>query len=68
MKIDKIKLSCEMFKAGITSGKQLAEVAGVSVNTISRINNGNAATINTIGRLAKALGVDPTELIETREA
>ncbi|WP_283608353.1 helix-turn-helix domain-containing protein [Faecalispora anaeroviscerum] len=67
MRIDKLKLAYAMLKAGIDSSKKLAEVAQVSVNTISRILNGGSAKVPTVRKIAAALNVDPMELIE-REA
>ncbi len=43
----------------------LSAESGVHRNTISRIENGNAeARTSTIRKLAKALGVEPTELVK----
>lgn len=64
MRINKNKLALAMLNAGITSIKELATVSGVSINTISRSNNGGTVKLPTLGRIAKALGVDPAELME----
>lgn len=64
MRISKNKFGIAMLNAGITSIKELAAVAGVSINTISRSNNGGTVKLATLGRIAKALGVDPAELLE----
>lgn len=64
MKISISKLSVAMVNAGIDSSKRLAEVAGVSVNTISRLRNGGSAKITTLWRLAEALGVSPSDILE----
>lgn len=64
MKISISKLSVAMVNAGIDSSKRLAEVAGVSVNTISRLRNGGSAKITTLRRLAEALGVSPSDILE----
>ena len=53
-----------MFRAGITSHKDLAERAGVSVNTVSRLVNGGSAKLPTLRALCNTLGVDVTEIIE----
>ena len=53
-----------MLNAGISSIKELAAVSGVSINTISRSNNGGSVKLPTLGRIAKALGVDPAELLK----
>lgn len=43
--------------------KQLSDCSGVGTATISRIERGYEAHPATIGKLAKALHIDPTELI-----
>ncbi len=63
-RISKRALSVAMISAGVGSAKDLAAMSGVSVNTISRSNNGGAVKLDTLGRIAKALGVDPAELLE----
>lgn len=46
--------------------RELAEEAGVSKDTIWRLENGHsAAHPSTIRKLAKALGVQPKELVRT---
>jgi len=64
MRISKSKLALAMLNAGITSIKELAAVSGVSINTISRCNNGGMVKLPTLQRLAAALGVSPAELME----
>ena len=63
MRISKNKLALAMLNAGITSIRDLA-AAGVSINTISRSNNGGTVKIPTLQRIAAALGVDPAGLLE----
>lgn len=63
MRISKSKLALAMLNAGITSIKDLAAVSGVSINTISRSNNGGTVKLPTLNRIARALNVDPAELI-----
>lgn len=63
MRMNKLKLSYAMLKAGVDSSKRLAELAGISVNTISRILNGGSAKVATVRKIAKALNVDPIELL-----
>ena len=63
-KISVAKLSAAMVRAGIESSKRLAEVSGVSVNTISRMRNGGSVKLPTLRLLSTALGVDPVELLE----
>lgn len=64
MRINKNKLALAMLSAGIESIGALAVASGVSINTISRSNNGGAVKLSTLRRLALALGVDPAELLE----
>lgn len=64
MTISTTKLSVAMLNAGIDSAKKLAESAGVSVNTISRINNGGGAKVPTVRKLAAALGVNPADIVK----
>lgn len=66
-KINRNKMKLAMLAAGIDSARQLAELAGVSTNTLSRINNGCSAKIPTVQALANALKVNPVDLIEEGE-
>jgi transcriptional regulator with XRE-family HTH domain len=47
----------------VISQEELALSSEVNVTTISRLENGQVARITTIRKLAKALGVNPTELV-----
>jgi len=64
MRISKNKLALAMLNAGIGSIKELATVSGVSINTLSRSNNGGSVKLPTLGRISKALGVDPETLLK----
>lgn len=57
-KIKKARLSCHMTQ------EELAQKAGISRATISSLENGTAktTTVDTLTKLAKALGVAPGEL------
>lgn len=44
--------------------KLLSELSGVTRQTISAINNGKSCNSVTAGKIADALGVDVTELLE----
>jgi transcriptional regulator with XRE-family HTH domain len=66
-RISKNALGIAMLRAGITSYKNLAGRAGVSVNTVSRIINGGSASLPTLQAFGKALGVDPLEIMEKEE-
>ncbi|MCI8399226.1 MAG: helix-turn-helix transcriptional regulator [Oscillibacter sp.] len=62
-KISKQKLCVKMVQAGIGSAKELSKVSGISVNTLSRNNNGGSAKLATVQALAAALHCDPAELL-----
>jgi transcriptional regulator with XRE-family HTH domain len=55
----------ELRRARVMSLRELSETAGVSKDTIWRLESGKSSNAHpsTIRKLAKALGVDPTELI-----
>ena len=65
MKIDRKKLNIELAR----SCKALSELRceGLSPQTLKRIMNGVDVKPVTVGKLAKALGVDPAELIEMED-
>ncbi len=62
-RIDKKLLGIAMLNAGVKSARDLAALAGVSVNTISRMNNGGRVKLETVQALSKALGVEPEEIL-----
>ncbi len=64
MKISKNKLGLAMLNAGVESIRDLAAASGVSINTISRSNNGGTVKLTTLRRIAMALNVEPAELLE----
>lgn len=64
MRISKNKLGLAMLNVGVDSIRDLAAVSGVSINTISRSNNGGTVKLATLRRIAAALNVDPAELLE----
>lgn len=63
MKIDEKKLNLALASACLTAN-ELAKNAKLGVDTLSKLRNGREAQPRTIGKLARALGVDVTELIE----
>jgi len=63
MRISKNKLALAMLNAEIGSIKELAAVSGVSINTLSRSNNGGSVKLPTLGKIAQALNVNPAELV-----
>ena len=63
MRIDRIKLTTELAKRDMTQ-KRLAALSGTSRATINYIKSGKSCTDDVGNRIAKALGVDVTELLE----
>jgi transcriptional regulator with XRE-family HTH domain len=45
---------------------ELAQKAGVSKNTISKAENGGSVYPSTVRKLARALGVEPSDLVGVR--
>lgn len=63
MRLNRKKFACAMIDADLNT-KQLAEKAGVSRATTCSIKNGKSCSYDTVVKLASALGVDVTEIIE----
>ena len=55
----------ELRRRRVMSISDLSEVSGVHRNTIHRIEQGKPAYTTTIRKLAKALEVEPGELVES---
>ncbi len=53
----------KLFELGMTQ-KELADKSGVSRVTINGIYNGRTCSLESAGKIAKALGVDVRELLE----
>lgn len=66
MKISKRKITALMGAKLMTQVK-LAEVAGVSRATINSALLKGSCSIQTVGKIAKALGVDPMEIIKMED-
>ncbi len=62
MKIDRKKY--ELARARACKGQKDLEKAGISKGTLCRLIGGGNARPETIGKLARALGVDITEILE----
>lgn len=63
-KISRNALQVAMVSAGVGSYNELAKITRLSVNTISRLNNGGSARMPTLQTIAKALNVAPVNIIE----
>ena len=63
MKVDKRKLDIAMARAQL-SQKDLAKKAGMPISTLYTVTQRKSLRPATIGRVAAALGVDVTEIIE----
>lgn len=64
MKIDSIKLELAIANKGF-SVRELANICGVNEVTISKMRKGGCKTrLKTLGKIAKALNCDVSELIE----
>ncbi len=66
MKIDKGKLIVSMARAQLCRS-EVAEKAGLSVNTLSGALSRGSCKPATVGKIAQALGVDVTEIIDTED-
>ena len=62
--IDKCRIECARL---CINQKELAELAGVPKSTIGNAFKRQGASPATIGKIAKALGVDVLEIIEQEE-
>lgn len=62
MRIDRIKFVSELAKKDMTI-KRLSEISKVSAATLSCIKNGKSCSSGTAQKIAKALGVDVTEIM-----
>lgn len=66
MKINVSKLSIVMARAGINFS-ELANLSKVSRPTLSYIKNGKTCRPDVVNKIATALNVDVTEIIETEK-
>lgn len=63
MKIDKKAIECEKARQGLNN-TQLSEKAGLPLGTLQNVLNRRKCLPVTAGKIAKALNVDVTELLE----
>lgn len=66
MKISSRKIAQQMSSKLLTQA-QLATAAGVSRATINATLLKGSCSIQTVGKIARALGVDPAEIIEMED-
>ena len=65
---EKVKIDIRKFEL-VLARKCLtnSQLKGVSSQTVAKIRRGNELRTDTLGRVARALGVDPTEIMEVNE-
>lgn len=63
MRLSRTKIQLLMAKACTTQGT-LADKAGISRQTLSAVMNGRSCRPELLGRIARALEVEPEEIIE----
>lgn len=66
MKTDKMKMQIAIARKKMTS-MQLADAAGLSTVTVGRLLGGASVAPITAGKVAEALGVDVTDIIDMEE-
>ena len=65
MEVDSVKLK-QLRRRRVLTMEELAEKAGVGLNTVWRLEHGvMGAQPRTIRKLAKALGIEPEDLVKT---
>lgn len=63
MKINLNKFLLALARADLTIS-ELSKLSGISASAISKIKSSGTARPKTLGKIAKSLGVDVTEIIE----
>lgn len=63
MRIDRFKLITELMRQGLTQ-KRLSEISGVSRATINNVKSGKSCSDEVGKKIAKALKVKVTEILE----
>lgn len=64
--VDRVRLIAQMAKQDIT-GEELAQKAGVGRSSVIKMRKGRAVWRTTAQHVARALGVDVSELLEPSE-
>ncbi len=62
MCIDRVKLITEMARKRMTV-KKMSEITGLSLSTMANVRAGKPCTKSVIFSIARALGIDPADLI-----
>lgn len=63
VRVNSLLMRVEMTKNRLTNDK-LKDITGVSKATLSAVRNGKSCSFNTAVKIAEALGVDVTEILE----
>lgn len=63
MKADKLKVQLVMAREGM-GGAEIAERAGIRRDLVSKVVRGQNVRPATLGKVAKALNVDPAEIVQ----
>ena len=63
--LDETKIELAQARKGL-SQKELIEKSGIAINTLQSIFSGKGCKPETVHKLAKALGVDPAELLKEK--
>ena len=63
MVIDRVKLIAEMARQRVSTA-ELAEKAGISRASVTAVRSGKSCHSTTANHIARALGVDVTEILE----
>ena len=63
--VDRVKVITEMARQNLT-GEELAQKAGVGRSAVIKMRKGQAVRRTTAQHVARALGVDVAELLETK--
>lgn len=66
MKINRRKLIIAMAKASLSTA-DIAEKADIPISTIRNARLGRCTSTKVVGKIARALGVDVTEIIELED-
>lgn len=66
MRADRKKLELAMARACMSSS-ELASSTNLPRPTVNNVISGKGIRPSTLGKIAKALGVDPVDIIETEE-